>query len=60
MNNLSLKPCPFCGGEAILVKDFCSYKDWNYVRCEGCGVMTSVAIDAYSAIDLWNTRVEEK
>ena len=59
-NELKLKPCPFCGGEAILVKDFCSFKDWNYARCESCGAMTSVADDAYKAIEAWNMRAEEK
>ena len=60
MDNLTLKPCPFCGGEAKLVKDFCSFKDWNYVRCEECGAMNSVTDTAFKAIETWNMRVEEK
>ena len=59
-NELTLKPCPFCGGEAILVKDFSSFKDWTYVRCKECGAATSVSGNAYKAIELWNKRVEEK
>ena len=59
-NDIKLKPCPFCGGEAILVKDFSSFKDWNYVRCKECGAATSVGNTAYRAIDFWNQRVEEK
>lgn len=58
MSDLTLKPCPFCGGEARLVKDFCSFKDWNYVRCEECGAMTSTADNAYRAINYWNQRAE--
>ena len=59
MDNLTLKPCPFCGGEAILVKDFSSFKDWTYVRCKECGASTSVSGNAYKAIELWNRRVAD-
>ena len=60
MDDLNLKPCPFCGGEAILVKDFSSFKDWTYVRCKECGAATAVSGNAFKALDLWNKRVEEK
>ena len=59
MDDLKLKPCPFCGGEAILVKDFSAFKDWTYVRCQGCGAATSVSGNAFKAIDSWNKRVTD-
>lgn len=67
-----LKPCPFCGGEAVLCKD----RSWSmehsceyvYVRCKECGVHTRSFITESSlgiielhtpqdAIDAWNRRV---
>jgi hypothetical protein len=64
--NIELRPCPFCGGEAILVKnDFaCS------VRCTKCGAETRDAetcmglYTTYYAIineaaELWNKRAGE-
>lgn len=64
MNELSLKPCPFCGGEAYLFAD-------NGVRviCPGCGAGTRVMIDHMTsrgatgnavsrAIQKWNQRAD--
>lgn len=58
-NELTLKPCPFCGGEAILVKDFSSFKDWTYVRCQECGASVAVVDNPYRAIENWNRRVTD-
>ena len=52
-----LKPCPFCGGEAV--SDFAIY-DYNYwgVVCKVCGAY--VPVDDYGpeeeAIEKWNRR----
>lgn len=48
-----LKPCPFCGGEAIL----CENIDRAYVYCKECGCQTdeSHATARYAA-EAWNTR----
>ena len=39
MKNENLKPCPFCGGKAVLKQDsgfdYGSYIYW--VECSGCG-----------------------
>lgn len=59
MDNLILKPCPFCGGGAILVKDFSSFKDWTYVRCKECGASVAVVDNPYRAIENWNRRSEK-
>lgn len=64
-----LKPCPFCGGEAVLCKDFrpdgnCHY-DVAFVKCQSCGCATAAFItDGYygvktsvqDAINAWNRR----
>ena len=42
MSEIKLKPCPFCGGEAILKRDriglYC-------VKCTNCGCMTTFQFD---------------
>lgn len=72
MSISDLKPCPFCGGEAILCKDLkpdghCSYKV-AYVKCQDCGCNTGAyIIDGYygvkttvnDAIKAWNRRQGE-
>ena len=37
MNMLELKPCPFCGGKALLSHDHVG-NGASYVRCEKCGL----------------------
>ena len=48
-----LKPCPFCGGEAIIILDL-------YVQCKICGAKGQAYFRRYEAIRKWNTRVEPK
>lgn len=48
-----LKPCPFCGGDAILCENF----DYAYVYCKDCGCQTDESrATANEAVDDWNTR----
>ena len=57
-----LKPCPFCGGEAVIVNiDF--YIDnsgGTYgIRCTKCRACSSMRCDSEEkAIEAWNRRVE--
>lgn len=53
MNKLS--ECPFCGGNAELVKGTFSY----HVKCARCGVITRLYYSADKAIEFWNTRKGE-
>jgi Lar family restriction alleviation protein len=49
----ALEPCPFCGGEAILLKD---HKCLGYyVTCKSCFVASATKTKSV-AIELWNTR----
>jgi len=43
-----LKPCPFCGGEAV--------EGMSRIWCEKCGVETEREDDIEKAISVWNTR----
>lgn len=59
--NDELKPCPFCGGEPIMVK---TQKCGRYVMCLTCEVQTVEYETDYigSAYDkarsVWNSRAE--
>ena len=66
MNEVELKPCPFCGGEAVI-----HVNDGVRVVCRECGVMTRSCIDSYSkgkpfgsaiksVVNDWNRRENER
>lgn len=54
MSETKLKSCPFCGGEAELIKGMCELD--NYVTCLGCRCKTKLYNTKASAIKAWNTR----
>ena len=58
-----LKPCPFCGGEAQLVKrkfktGFYPGGGTYYVHCKVCLMTTQPRKKAECVIEIWNRRVE--
>lgn len=67
------KPCPFCGGRAVLVRNGSYWNDYYYVRveCEMCGSQGKTfrtKVDpskhewntrtCFKAIEAWNTRAK--
>lgn len=50
-----LKPCPFCGGEAII--DGCDDTPWSVI-CKKCAASVDFKETEQEAIDAWNNRVE--
>lgn len=50
-----LKPCPFCGGEAII--DGCDETLWITI-CKKCNASIGYKETECEAIDAWNSRVE--
>lgn len=54
-----LKPCPFCGGEAIQ----CGDNEWtsrHWIMCRNCHASPKGTVRELSlAIEAWNTRPEE-
>ena len=72
MNEIKLKPCPFCGGEAVLWdREVVGYGKivltWQ-VFCKDCGIRTphfytrkgvSLQMAKHSAIEAWNKRVRD-
>lgn len=64
--NEELKPCPFCGGEAVV-----HVENGVKVICRDCGVSSKYLVDGYSqgrpygisietVIKMWNRRVADK
>ena len=51
-----LKPCPFCGGEAILDMDESWYWEWQ-VFCPHCEATQGHFINEQAAREAWNRRV---
>lgn len=52
---MKLKPCPFCGGTDILIKD---KENWSYIWCGDC-LMASWNLEACSVednVEAWNKR----
>ena len=51
-----LKPCPFCGGEAIITRPLANVAE---VWCKTCYTTTGMCHPEKRAIKRWNTRPEE-
>lgn len=67
MNNITLKPCPFCGGEAEIRhggRGSVSKPITSFIACKSCGARTDqVEVDAEYSSDeeamlLWNARTD--
>jgi Lar family restriction alleviation protein len=53
--DLTLKPCPFCGGEA----EWCGERDIIYAaRCSECKARTGLNTTIMDALESWNKRVD--
>lgn len=62
MSKIELKPCPFCGGEAVI-----HVEEGVCVICKECGCMTMSLVDVnsygkphggaiYRVVEKWNSR----
>lgn len=52
-----LKPCPFCGGKAIIEGFNDGFLDFHRITCVNCGLeMTLCETSREYAISKWNTR----
>lgn len=57
MDEIELKPCPFCGGDAEMQQGKHQGLRTFYVSCLGCGARTDLEYAEEFAADLWNERV---
>lgn len=56
MSEIKLKPCPFCCGEAKIVKSY--YTIW--VKCICCGAKSRCEENEEKAADAWNRRADNE
>ena len=56
MDEIKLKPCPFCGGPAAIVDKSNHIRNTYFVGCWWCGVRTDCEHDKRVAVDAWNRR----
>ena len=56
-----LKPCPFCGGEAILwtSRDEKRRTNPSFIRCEKCGAQSDVYERVKETAKAWDRRAGE-
>lgn len=52
-----LKPCPFCGGEAILESNKLRYGTIYSAYCQKCGAETT-GFSEHEAVAAWNRRAQ--
>lgn len=63
MTDYELKPCPFCGGEAIRLNFADSVtnardKGTRYFGCTKCCVVSFAHMTEAEAVEAWNRRAE--
>ena len=51
-----LLPCPFCGGEAKLVKSKSKVNDYH-IKCDRCSIKTGWWYGKSDVVKTWNNRV---
>lgn len=59
MSEIKLKPCPFCGGKAMIDSDYIFKNSWK-VFCRNCGCGTGIydGKTPQRAAEAWNRRVD--
>ena len=55
-DEIKLKPCPFCGGEADIIP---TGEGW-FVECQECNNMTDIHDTPLAAAETWNRRIEHE
>lgn len=56
-----LKPCPFCGGEAVVSGHHNRFTEWYLCSCQKCHIsQTGIEYTfRHEAIEAWNRRVND-
>ena len=56
MSEIKLKPCPFCGGKAEIIKTYSTI----WVKCLDCHASTTCRPTEAEAAKIWNRRAGEQ
>lgn len=56
MKETKLKPCPFCGGRAELLRS--PFHNGCRVKCQHCGALSKLMRLDHEAAAIWNRRTE--
>ena len=54
---MTLKPCPFCGSDDVLVEENATF---TWVECQSCDARGTQVIGEEGAIKAWNRRAKGK
>ncbi|MBQ8693726.1 MAG: Lar family restriction alleviation protein [Synergistaceae bacterium] len=60
MSEVKLKPCPFCGGEALVTSASGAFGNWYLITCASCKNATHVHPTLGDAARAWNRRVYDE
>lgn len=53
-----LKPCPFCGGNAVETRTDDNGTSW-YIFCNDCGLSAGYSMTEEDLIGAWNRRAQD-
>lgn len=55
-----LKPCPFCGGEAVVTKHHNRFTEWYLCSCKKCHISQTGSEYGFrfEAVEAWNRRAD--
>ena len=56
MKKIKLKPCPFCGGKAKIIKTYSTI----WVKCLDCHASTTCRPTEAEAAKIWNRRIDNE
>ena len=58
MDEIKLKPCPFCGGDAEIVDNSRYITGTYFVCCLWCGARSDYDLGKENAAERWNGRAQ--
>ena len=58
MNEIELKPCPFCGSDDVVFG--AALEDWYYVECWDCSAKVESCNGMEDAVAGWNARAIDR